>query len=114
MLVPDAAEHEAHALGLGAREHENAVADHAVAQQGRRAVEEDEIEPITAHFSAELAGEPPQRILHGGRLAHRVLVEEQRDIDIAVGAGSAAPSASKQVSETHLGIGAEATGKTVA
>lgn len=115
LIIPDRAPHEVYALDLGACDEQDAVADHAVAKQGRGIVQEDQVEPVARYFTAERARETPDRVLARGR-ARRVFPIEQEDrhVDIALLSCSVPGVASVQPGEAHRGIGGERAGESVA
>lgn len=55
--------HEAHALGLGAPEQQDAVADYPVAQQGRGVIEQDQVEPVARNLATQHVCQTPVCIL---------------------------------------------------
>ena len=114
LIVPDRAQHEVYALRLGACEQQDSVADHAVAQQSRGVVQEDEVEPIARSLAAERAGQTPDRVLdrRGARCVSGV--EQHRDVDVALAVRDPSSSASVQPREAHGRVRAQAASETAA
>ena len=114
LMVPNGTQHEANALGLGARQEHDAVADNAVAQQGRSMIEEHEVEPVARHVTTERIGQPPDRILGRGGASDTLVVEQHRDIDVALAPYGAARPASVQIGDAQRGIETQTPRKTLA
>ena len=114
LVLPDRAQHEAHALGLGAREEYDAVTDHAVAQQDRSLIEKHEIEPLARHLAPQRGGQAPDRILDRGGAFYALIVEQYREVDVALAPPGTARPASVQIGQPHRGIGGQAPAETLA
>ena len=114
LIIPDRAPHEVYALDLGACDEQDAVADHAVAKQGRGVVQEDQVEPVARCFTAERARETPDRVLARGRARRVFPIERDRHVDVALLSCSVPGVASVQPGEAHRGIGGERAGESVA
>ena len=114
LVLPERPQHESYAFGVGTREQQYSVADHAVTQQRRRVIEENQVEPIARNLAAERPGQTPDRVLDRRRTRHMLVVEQHRNVDVALAARGAARPASVQPSEAHRGIVAQAAGETVA
>lgn len=84
---------EADAGGAVAIEHEEAVAEDAVDQIGWRGVEDDEVD-ATAEDALEIVGEG---VGLRGQRRRGPAVEEDRDVDVAVGPRRAPTFAAEQV-----------------
>lgn len=52
LVLPNRPPHESYAFRLRSGEQQHPVADHAVAEQRRRAVEENQVEPIARDLAA--------------------------------------------------------------
>lgn len=114
LVLPERPQHESYAFGVGAREQQYAVADDAVAQQRWGIVEEHQVEPIARNLAPECASQTPDRVLGRGRVRRVLGVEQHRDVDVALAPRPAARPASVQPGETHRGLAAQGTGKTIA
>ena len=114
LILPDRAQHESYAFGLGAREQQHTVADHAVAEQRRGVVEENQVEPIARDLTTERSGQAPDRVLDCGGIRRVVVVEEHSHVDIALPARRSACPASVQPSETHRAVALKYLSETAA
>ena len=93
LTLPDCTQHEAHALGLATSEQQDAVADHAVSQQGRSVVEEHQIEPLARDLATERTRQTPDRILVRRGIRRVLVAEQHRDVDVTlVPRGAARPA----------------------
>ena len=114
LILPDRAQHESHAFGLGAREQQHTVPDHAVAEQRRCVVEEHQVEPIARDLATERTGQAPDRVLDCRGIRRVIVIEEHRYVDIAFPARHAAPPAPVQPRETHRAVALQSPGETAA
>ena len=114
LILPDRPQHESYAFGVGAREQQYPVPDDAVAQQRRGVVEENQIQPIARDLATERPGQTPDRVLDRRGIRGTFVVEQHRDVDIALATRGAACPASVQPGETHRGVAAQGVCKAVA
>ena len=113
LVLPDCPYCESYAIGFGTCEQQYAVANHAVAQERRSIVEENKIEPIARNPATERTGQTPDRILDRRRIRRVLVVEQHRDVDVALAAGGPACPASMQPGETHRGVPAQSARELV-
>ena len=114
LVLPERPQHESYAFGIGTREQQYPVADHAVAQQRRGVVDEHQVEPIAWNLAAERPGQSPDRVLDRRRRRDTFVVEQHRDVDVALAARGAACPASVQPGETNRGVAAQGVCEAVA
>ena len=86
-IFAERAPHEAHALYVGARVQQDAVADHAVAQQRGRVVEDHEIDQVAANGAGHRRDESTTDVLECFRAVGAGVVHEDGDVDVTLGAG---------------------------
>ena len=113
-ILAERAPHEAHALDLGARAQQDAVADHAVAQQRGCVVEDDEIDEVAANGAGHQRNESTAGVLERFRAVGAGVVHEDGDVDVTLGAGRIPDPAPEQPGETDRGLGAQAAREVVA
>ena len=114
LILSDRPPHESYAFGIGAREQQYPVADHAMAEQRRCVVEENQVESIAGDLTAECSGQTPDRVLDRRGIRRGGVVEQHRDVDIALPARSAARPASVQPGESHRAVTLQRVRKTTA
>ena len=114
LVLPQRPQHESYAFGVGTREQQHPVADHTVAQQRRGVVEEHQVEPIAWNLAAERSGQSPDRVLDRRRRRDTFVIEQHRDVDVALATRGAARAASVQPGETYRGVAAQGVCEAVA
>jgi len=107
LVVPERAPHEPGALGVVACVQEDAVPDHAMAQQRGRTVEDHQVQPVAADDLSEHVRQAPDGALHRAGIRDRFVVQQNRDVDVAVGSRGAPGGAAEEIAETHRRLGGE-------
>ena len=85
-----------------------------MAQQRRGVIEDNQVQSIARNLAAERTGQTPDRVLDRRRTRGTFVVEQHRDVDIALAARGAACPASVQPGETYRRVAAQGVCKTVA
>ena len=113
-IVAERAPHEAHALDVGARVQQDAVADHLVAQQRGCVVEDHEIDQVAANGTGHGWDESEAGGLECLRAVGAGIVDNDGDVDVALRTGRTPDPAPEQPGEADGGLGAQATREVVA
>ncbi len=104
-ILPERALHEAYALLVGASVQQDTVPDDPVSQQRGRVVEDHEIDQIAADGPGHQRNEPEVGVLERPRSVGAGVVDENRDVDVALRARRTPDPAAKQPGEAHGRLG---------
>ena len=111
--VAERAPHEAHALDVGARVQQDAVADHLVAQQRGCVVEDHEIDQVATNGTGHCRDESKAGGLERLRAVGAGIVDKDGDVDVTLRAGRTPDPAPEQPGETDRRVGAQAAREVV-
>lgn len=106
--------HEAYALRIGASVQQDAVPDDPMSQQRGGVVEDHEIDQIAADGPGHQWNEPEAGILERPRSGGAGVVDENRDVDVALRTRRAPDPAPEQPGQADRRLGAQAARKVVA
>ena len=100
--------HKSNALCVGACEQQDTVADHPVAQQDGRVIEEHEVDEVAPDGAGRSANHAEERVRVRGRAGDAGVVDEDGDVDVTVRTVPATGLASEQPGEVDDRVGAQA------
>jgi hypothetical protein len=100
LILADCFDHEPDAVLVGTAVNDHAIAEHAMAQQRRRIVEDDQVEPCGRHHATEVSGQPTNDV--ASIRACRSVFQKETDIDIAVGTLPANRATTKEIRQPYL------------
>lgn len=113
-MVADRLPHEPDPIGSGTRREKHAVADDAVAQQGRGSVQDHQIDPLARDVAGQHGHQVPDGILQSRGSRGPGVVDQHRNVDVAVGALGPASPAAKEPGGTHHRMVAQPVGEHAA
>ena len=99
--------HKSNALCVGACEQQDTVADHPVAQQDGRVIEEHEVDEVAPDGAGRSANHAEERVRDRGRAGDAGVVDEDGDVDVTVRTVPATGLASEQPGGLQAGFAGE-------
>ena len=90
---------------------QHAVAEHALPEQHGRVIQHHDVEERARHGAPQPAGQPPDRLAALGPC--RVLIQQDPDVEVAVGTTAPTRPAAEEKGQAHLGELAKDGGKPV-
>lgn len=100
MVVTDRLDRESNPLLRIPLKEQRPVAEHAVSQQCRCVVQDNDIESLARHFLSQASCQSPDRL--ASILSRELLGDEHGDVEVAVFAGASPGAAPEQKSKAHL------------